>query len=150
LFLGETLGATATPLAFGEVYMGLKTGTIDGQDNPLPTVRAAKFYEVTKQLVLTNHLVDSLYIAIANKTWNGLTAAQKQAVKAAAQAATSFNNDNRIKEEAQIIDFFKQQGLQVSTPDVEAFRKSVQDAYAKSDYAKVWPKGMLERINNTR
>jgi len=150
LFLGETLGATATPLAFGEVYMGLKTGTIDGQDNPLPTVRAAKFYEVTKQLVLTNHLVDSLHIAIASKTWNGLTAAQKQAVKAAAQAATSFNNDNRVKEEAQIIDFFKQQGLQVSTPDVEAFRKSVQDAYAKSDYAKVWPKGMLERINNTR
>ena len=150
LFLGETLGATATPLAFGEVYMGLKTGTIDGQDNPLPTVRAAKFYEVTKQLVLTNHLVDSLHIAIANKTWNGLTAAQKQAVKAAAQAATSFNNDNRVKEEAQIIDFFKQQGLQVSTPDVEAFRKSVQDTYAKSDYAKVWPKGMLERINNTR
>jgi tripartite ATP-independent transporter DctP family solute receptor len=150
LFLGETLGATATPLAFGEVYMGLKTGTIDGQDNPLPTVRAAKFYEVTKQLVLTNHLVDSLHIAIASKTWNGLTAAQKQAVKAAAQAATSFNNDNRVKEEAQIIDFFKQQGLQVSTPDVEAFRKSVQDTYAKSDYAKVWPKGMLERINNTR
>ena len=150
LFLGETLGATATPLAFGEVYMALKTGTIDGQDNPLPTVRAAKFYEVTKQLVLTNHLVDSLHIAIASKTWNGLTAAQKQAVKAAAQAATSFNNDNRTKEEAQIIDFFKQQGLQVSTPDVEAFRKSVQDAYAKSDYAKVWTKGMLERINNTR
>ena len=150
LFLGETLGATATPLAFGEVYMGLKTGTIDGQDNPLPTVRAAKFYEVTKQLVLTNHLVDSLHIAIASKTWNGLTAAQKQAVKAAAQAATSFNNDNRVKEEAQIIDFFKQQGLQVSTPDVESFRKSVQDAYAKSDYAKVWTKGMLERINNTR
>jgi len=150
LFLGETLGATATPLAFGEVYMALKTGTIDGQDNPLPTVRAAKFYEVTKQLVLTNHLVDSLHIAIASKTWNGLTAAQKQAVKAAAQAATSFNNDNRVKEEAQIIDFFKQQGLQVSTPDVEAFRKSVQDTYAKSDYAKVWPKGMLERINNTR
>ena len=150
LFLGETLGATATPLAFGEVYMGLKTGTIDGQDNPLPTVRAAKFYEVTKQLVLTNHLVDSLFIAIASKTWNGMTAAQKQAVKTAAQAAATFNNDNRIKEEAQIIDFFKQQGLQVSTPDVEAFRKSVQDAYAKSDYAKVWTKGMLERINNTR
>jgi tripartite ATP-independent transporter DctP family solute receptor len=150
LFLGETLGATATPLAFGEVYMGLKTGTIDGQDNPLPTVRAAKFYEVTKQLVLTNHLVDSLFIAIASKTWNGMTAAQKQAVKTSAQAAATFNNDNRIKEEAQIIDFFKQQGLQVSTPDVEAFRKSVQDAYAKSDYAKVWTKGMLERINNTR
>lgn len=150
LFLGEALGATATPLAFGEVYLGLKTGTIDGQDNPLPTVRAAKFYEVTKQLVLTNHLVDSIFIAISNKTWNALTPAQKQNVKAAAQAAAQYNNENRIKEEAQIVDFFKQQGLQVTTPDLEAFRKSVQDTYAKSDYAKVWPAGLLERINNTR
>ncbi len=84
LFLGEALGATATPLAFGEVYLGLKTGTIDGQDNPLPTVRAAKFYEVTKQLVLTSHLVDGIFLSIANKTWNALTPAQKQKVKAAA------------------------------------------------------------------
>ena len=150
LFLGEALGATATPLAFGEVYLGLKTGTIDGQDNPLPTVRAAKFYEVTKQLVLTNHLVDGIFIAISNKSWGAMTPAQRDKVKAAARAAAAFNNDNRIKEEAQIVDFFKQQGLQVTTPDVEAFRKSVQAAYAPSDIAKTWPKGLLERINSTR
>jgi len=150
LFLGEALGATATPLAFGEVYLGLKTGTIDGQDNPLPTVRAAKFFEVTKQLVLTNHLVDGIFIAISNKTWNALSAAQKQSVRAAAQAAAQYNNENRIKEEGQIVDFFKQQGLQVTSPDVDAFRKAVQDTYAKSDYAKVWPAGLLDRINNTR
>ena len=150
LFLGEALGATATPLAFGEVYLGLKTGTIDGQDNPLPTVRAAKFFEVTKQLVLTNHLVDGIFIAISNKTWNALSAAQKQSVRAAAQAAAQYNNENRIKEEGQIVDFFKQQGLQVTTPDADAFRKAVQDTYGKSDYAKVWPAGLLDRINNTR
>lgn len=150
LFLGEALGATATPLAFGEVYMGLKTGTIDGQDNPLPTVRAAKFYEVTKELVLTSHLVDGIFLSIANKSWNAMSAAQKQKVKAAAQAAAQYNNENRLKEEAQIVDFFKQQGLQVVTPDVAAFRKSVQQTYMNSDYAKVWPKGLLERINSTR
>lgn len=150
LFLGEALGATATPLAFGEVYLGLKTGTIDGQDNPLPSVRAAKFYEVTKQIVLTSHLVDGIFISIANKNWNGLGAAQKQKVKAAATAAAAFNNENRLKEEAQIVDFFKQQGLQVNTPDVEAFRKSVQSAYAASDMAKAWPKGLLDRINATK
>ena len=150
LFLGEALGATPTPLAFGEVYLGLKTGTIDGQDNPLPTVRAAKFYEVTKQLVLTDHLVDGIFIAIANKTWNALNATQKQNVLAAAQAAAQFNNENRIKEEAQIVDFFKKEGLQVSKPDVDAFRKAVQGTYANSEYAKVWPAGLLERINNTK
>jgi TRAP-type C4-dicarboxylate transport system substrate-binding protein len=150
LFLGEALGATATPLAFGEVYLGLKTGTIDGQDNPLPTVRAAKFYEVTKQLVMTSHLVDGIFITISGKSWNALSAAQKTKVKAAAQAAAAYNNANRQKEEAQIVDFFKQQGLQVITPDVEAFRKSVQAAYASSEMAKTWPKGLLERINATR
>ena len=147
LFLGEALGATATPLAFGEVYLGLKTGTIDGQDNPLPSVRAAKFYEVTKQIVLTSHLVDGLFIAISNKSHNALNPAQKQKVLAAAQAAAVYNNDNRIKEEAQLVDFFKKEGLQVSTPDIAAFRKSVQAAYLNSDYAKVWPKGLIERIN---
>jgi tripartite ATP-independent transporter DctP family solute receptor len=150
LFLGEALGATATPLAFGEVYLGLKTGTIDGQDNPLPTVRAAKFYEVTKQLVLTNHLVDGIFIAISDKSWKAMTPAQQAKVQAAADAAAAFNNDNRIKEEAQIVDFFKQNGLQVTTPDVDAFRKSVQAAYATSDMAKTWPPGMLDRINNTK
>ena len=147
LFLGEALGATATPLAFGEVYLGLKTGTIDGQDNPLPSVRAAKFYEVTKQIVLTSHLVDGLFIAVSSKAYNAMNAAQKQKVKAASDAAASYNNENRIKEEAQLIDFFKQQGLQVTTPDVDAFRKSVQATYLNSDYAKVWSKGLLERIN---
>jgi TRAP-type transport system periplasmic protein len=149
LFLGEALGATATPLAFGEVYLALKTGTIDGQDNPLPTVRAAKFYEVTKQVVMTHHLVDGIFISIANKTWNALTPAQKQKVKAAAQAATAYNNENRLKEEAQLVDFFKQQGLQITTPDIDAFRKAVLGAYTSSDYAKTWPKGMIERINGT-
>ena len=150
LFLGDALGATATPLAFGEVYMGLKTGTIDGQDNPLPSVRAAKFYEVTKQIVLTSHLVDSLFIAISNKTFNTLSAAQKQKVTAAAQAAAVFNNENNLKEEAQLVEFFKKEGLQVTTPDVDAFHKAVQTTYQNSDYAKVWPKGLVERINATK
>ena len=150
LFLGEALGATATPLAFGEVYLGLKTGTIDGQDNPLPSVRAAKFYEVTKQIVLTSHLVDGIFIAISSKALAAMSPAQKQKVTAAAQAAASYNNENRLKEEGQLVDFFKQQGLQVTTPDVDAFRKSVQATYLNSDYAKVWPKGLLERVNATR
>jgi TRAP-type transport system periplasmic protein len=150
LFLGEALGATATPLAFGEVYLALKTGTIDGQDNPLPTVRAAKFYEVTKQLVMTNHLVDGIFISIATKAFNAMTPAQQQKLRAAAQDAARFNNTNRIKEEGEIVDFFKAQGLQVTTPDVDAFRKSVQAAYGSSEMAKAWPKGLLERINATK
>jgi tripartite ATP-independent transporter DctP family solute receptor len=150
LFLGEALGATPTPLAFGEVYLGLKSGTIDGQDNPLPSVKAAKFYEVTKQIVLTGHLVDGIFISIASKAFKALSPANQQKVLAAAQAAAAFNNENRIKEEAELVAFFKKEGLQVSTPDLDAFHKTVQAAYQNSDYAKVWPKGLLERINATK
>jgi tripartite ATP-independent transporter DctP family solute receptor len=150
LFLGEALGVTATPLAFGEVYLGLKTGTIDGQDNPLPTVRAAKFYEVTKQIVMTSHLVDALFIAIASKAYSALTPAQRQKVSAAAQTAAAYNNENRVKEESQLVEFFRREGLQVTVPDVDAFRKSVQATYQASDYAKVWTKGLVERINATK
>jgi tripartite ATP-independent transporter DctP family solute receptor len=150
LFLGEALGATPTPLAFGEVYLGLKSGTIDGQDNPLPSVKAAKFYEVTKQIVLTGHLVDGIFISVASKVFKALSPANQQKVLAAAQAAAAFNNENRIKEEAELVAFFKKEGLQVSTPDLDAFHKTVQAAYQNSDYAKVWPKGLLDRINATK
>jgi tripartite ATP-independent transporter DctP family solute receptor len=146
LFLGESLGATATPLSFGEVYMGLKTGTIDAQDNPLPTVRAARFFEVSRQVVLTGHLVDALFIAISQKTWDSLKPAQQAKVQQAAQAAARYNNDNRLQEESQMLAFLKQQGLTISTPDLAAFRQHVNNSYKASDISKSWPPGLLERI----
>jgi len=150
LFLGQALGASATPLAFTEVYLGLKTGTIDGQDNPLPTVKSAKFYEVTRQIVLTGHLVDVLQLAISAKTWSALPAEDKGRIKAAAAKAARFNDDNRVREEKELLEFFRVQGIEITTPDVAAFRKSVQAAYLKSEYAEKWPRGLLERINAVR
>jgi TRAP-type transport system periplasmic protein len=147
LFLGKALGANPLPLAFGEIYTALQTGAVDGQDNPLPTVKAAKFYEVTKQVVLTDHLVDAIFLALAGSTWNKLDAKQKEAVQAAAQAAVAWNNEHRMKDEAELVAFMKQQGLKVYKPDLDAFRSQVQKAYLASEFSKSWPKGMVERIN---
>ncbi len=150
LFLGESLGATPTPLAFGEVYLGLRTGTIDAQDNPLPTIKSAKFYEVTRQITLTAHLVDVLFIVVSNKLWLNLSTDQQTQLRHAAQAAAKYNNEHRIADEKQLVDYFRGQGLRVTTPDIAAFRKAVQTRYLQSDYARVWPKGLLERINATQ
>ncbi len=150
LFLGEALGATPTPLAFGEVYLALKTGTIDGQENPLPSARAAKFYEVSKTIVLTGHLVDAIFLSYSSKAFNALKPEQQQKVKLAAEAAARYNNANRVKDEAELVDFFKSQGMKVITPDVAAFRKTVQDKYMASEMAKTWPKGLLQRINDVK
>ena len=150
LFLGQALGANPTPLAFTEVYLGLKTGTIDGQDNPLPTVKSAKFYEVTRQIVLTGHLVDALQLAISSKTWHALSAAHRAQMKRAAAKAAKFNDENRVREEKELVEFFRAKGIEITVPDVAAFRKTVQAAYLKSEYAEKWPRGLLARINAVR
>ena len=87
LFLGRALGANPLPMAFTEVYTGLQTGAIDAQDNPLPTVRDAKFFEVTKQVVLTSHLVDLNYLTLSKRVWDRMTPAQQAAVQKAGRKA---------------------------------------------------------------
>ncbi|SDQ71703.1 sialic acid TRAP transporter substrate-binding protein SiaP [Pseudovibrio sp. Tun.PSC04-5.I4] len=146
-FLGKALGANPTPMAFGEVYTGLQTGAVDGQDNPLPTVKAAKFYEVTKQIVKTGHLVDGIFLSMAKKKFDSLSAEQQEKVISAVKAASAYNNENRIADEANLEAFFEGKGLTVSTPDVAAFRARVQKMYLESDFAKSWPEGIVEQVN---
>lgn len=146
-FLGSALGANPVPMAFTEVYTGLQTGAIDGQDNPLPTNRDSKFYEVTDQIVLTSHLVDQNYLAFSKKVWDGLAAEQQATVQKAADDAAELGRQRQLALEAELEQFFKDQGLKVYTPDVEAFRAQVQKAYLESEFAKDWPAGLLDKIN---
>ena len=146
-FLGKALGASPTPMAFSEVYTALQTGAIDGQDNPLPTVVDAKFYEVTKQIILTSHLVDLNYIAISLAVWEDMTPEQQQAVQKAADETAEYGRQNQLKLETELVDFLEKQGLKVYEPDLDAFRKHVQDMYLESQYAEDWPDGLLDKIN---
>ncbi len=146
-FLGRALGANPTPLAFGEVYTSLQTGAIDGQDNPLPTDLAAGFYEVTNQIVLTGHLVDGVFFSMAASTWDSLSVEQHGLVRSAAAAAVRFNNENRLLNEASLLDFFASKGMTITEPDVAAFRSHVQQQYLESDFSNDWPDGLIDRIN---
>ena len=145
--LGRSLGANPTPMAYAEVYTGLQTGAIDGQDNPLPNVQNMKFYEVMSQIVLTSHLVGYDLLAVNLKTWNGMPPARQKAFQAAADKAIAWSTAEHLKREAELADGFRKQGLQVYAPDQKAFREYAQKVYLASDEAKEWPKGMLEKIN---
>jgi tripartite ATP-independent transporter DctP family solute receptor len=146
-FLGKALGASPTPMAFSEVYTGLQTGAIDGQDNPLPTVVDKKFYEVTKQIVMTSHLVDLNYLAISTKVWDKMTPEQQAKVQAAADEAAEYGRQKQLELEDSLVAFLKEKGLKVYEPNVDAFRKRAQSMYLKSKFAKTWPKGLIEKIN---
>ena len=146
-FLGEAIGANPTPMAYAEVYTGLQTGAIDGQDNPLPNVENMKFYEVMSQVVLTSHLVGFDLLAVSNKVWNSMSPEVQQRFQAAADAAIDFSTEKHLARERELVEFFKSKGLKIYEPDQEAFRKFAQEKYLASDLAKSWPKGMVERIN---
>lgn len=146
-FLGKALGANPTPMAFTEVYTGLQTGAIDGQDNPLPTDKDKKFYEVTKQIILTGHLADMNFLALSKRVWDKLTPEQQRQMQKAADDAMAVISINVESQEALLEDFFRKEGLAVYEPNVDAFRNQVQKMYLASDFSKDWPKGMVERIN---
>jgi tripartite ATP-independent transporter DctP family solute receptor len=150
LFLGSALGANPLPLAFTEIYTALQTGAVDGQDNPLPTNRDSKFYEVTKQIVLTSHLVDQNYVAFSKRVWDRLTPAQRDIVQKASDDASELGRQRQLKLEAELEAFFKERGLKVYAPDLDAFRAHVQKAYLESKFAKDWPAGMVDKINAIR
>jgi TRAP-type transport system periplasmic protein len=147
LFLGKALGTNPLPMAFTEVYTALQTGAIDGQDNPLPTVRDSKFFEVTKQIVLTSHLVDQNYIAISKKVFDALKPDQQAALQKAADDASEKGRQAQLKLESELEAFFKEKGLKVYTPDVASFRDKVQKEYLESKFAKDWPAGLIDKIN---
>jgi TRAP-type C4-dicarboxylate transport system substrate-binding protein len=145
-FLGESIGASPTPVAFAEVYTALQTGAIDGQDNPLVTSRLMKFYEVTTQFVLTGHVVGYDVMAVSKKAWDAMPAAQQAQFQAAAEKAMDDYTAKYIGLEKDIVEFMKSQGKKVYTPDVNAFRAFAQKKYLEK-YGQDWPKGALERIN---
>jgi TRAP-type transport system periplasmic protein len=145
--LGRSLGANPTPMAYAEVYTGLQTGAIDGQDNPLPNVQNMKFNEVMTQIVLTSHLVGYDLLCINLKTWNGMGAAKQRSLQAAVDKALAWSTAEHQKRETELADGFRKTGLQVYVPDQNAFRAHAQKVYLASDEAKEWPKGLLEKIN---
>lgn len=146
-FLGQALGANPTAMAYAEVYTGLQTGAIDGQDNPLPNVQNMKFYEVMSQIVLTSHLVGYDLLVVSAEVWNALSPEEQQAFQSAADEAIAWSTEQHLKQEDELAAFFREEGLEIYTPDVEAFREYAQEMYLNSDLAESWPEGVLDRIN---
>jgi tripartite ATP-independent transporter DctP family solute receptor len=146
-FLGQAIGANPVPMAYAEVYTGLQSGAIDGQDNPLPNVQNMKFYEVMSQIVLTSHLVGFDILAVTKKVWSAMAPQKQAAFQAAAEKAIEWSTQQHRKQEGELADSFKAKGLDVYTPDLKAFREFAQKKYLASDLAKSWPSGMLDKIN---
>jgi tripartite ATP-independent transporter DctP family solute receptor len=150
LLLGKALGASPVPLGMPEVYLALKTGTIDGQENPLSILNAAKLYEVTEQVVLTAHLIQPVFFSIATPVYGKLTPEQKKAVDDAAAVAARANDEGRLADEKSVAEALKGRGLAVDTIDLARFRALADETYAGSDLAKAWDANLLKQVSDTK
>jgi TRAP-type transport system periplasmic protein len=122
----KTLGANPTPMVWGEVYLGLKQGLIDAQENPFAITYHSKIYEVTKYLVLTHHAAGFFSFMVNDKKFQALPSDIQAAFRAAVVPAEEHYNQFVAKEQIQLLDELKKKGMEVLTPDLAPFRERIK------------------------
>jgi len=115
------LGATGTPLPIGDVYMAIKTGVVDGTENPLPQIYTMKFHEVTSHIILTGHMLALNTYFVSTKLWNSLSKEDQGWVVDAHTLITRRVEQANEQQEQEYLNKFKEAGLKVITPDTKSF-----------------------------
>lgn len=124
LMFTKSVGANATPIAFAEVYLALQQGTVDGQENPLPTIMAKKFYEVQSHIMLTGHITESLLSIVGSHVWAKLSDEDKKTFQEVLSQASAKASDAISVSEQKLADEFRKLGKTVVQVDRDAFRKA--------------------------
>ncbi len=142
--LPRACGANPTPIAFAEVYLALQTGTVEAQENPLPTIEAKKFYEVQKDIILTGHIIDSLNTTVGGHVWNKLSDADKKIFTDVMQEAAAKATADIRAAEIRLVDEFKKRGIKVIEVDTKPFQAAVLKnvtlesmGYRKADWDRI-------------
>lgn len=129
LAYAKYVGASPTPMAFSEVYLALQTNAVDGQENPLATVQAQKFYEVQKYLAITNHILNDQLYLVSSETFQDLPEDLQKVVKEAAEDAAKYHTQLFIDGEKDLVSFFEKQGMTVTHPDLAPFKAAMKPYY---------------------
>ena len=115
------LGANPQPLAFSELYQALQQKTYDAQENPIPVIYNNKLYEVQEYLSVTNHIYSGMCFAIAESTWNKLTAEEQEIVAAAAQASADADRAMNRQQTDDLVANLEAEGMKINYPDLAPF-----------------------------
>ncbi|MBM3478516.1 MAG: DctP family TRAP transporter solute-binding subunit [Alphaproteobacteria bacterium] len=150
LMYARAVGANATPIAFAEVYLALQNKTVDGQENPLPTIQAKKFHEVQTHINLTGHIYESLVTVIGPPLWNRLSAQEKDVFTAVYREAAARATAAIRKSEQELPEWFKAQGKTVTTPDTAAFIQAAQPLHNDASAGAGWTKAQYDRLQALR
>ena len=140
----RAMGANPTTMDFKEVYLGLQSGVIDGQENPPSVIFTNKLFEVQKFVMLTAHITQNQAVVINESFFQGLSPENRKILTEAAYEAGNFQNDLVLKSEKEYLDQLKEKGMTVVQPDVMAFREATKDVWKK--VSEKWEPGLYEKI----
>ena len=140
----RAVGANPTPIAFAEVYLALQNGTVDAQENPLPTIDAKKFYEVQKYIVLTGHITDALLSIVGAPTWNKLSDADKTIFANVLREGAARATAEIVETEKKMAAEFEKRGKTVVRVDRKPFRDATVKLHNGPDAT--WPKDIYDRL----
>jgi tripartite ATP-independent transporter DctP family solute receptor len=146
LMLAKSVGANATPIAFAEVYLALQQGTVDGQENPLPTIMAKKFYEVQSHVMLTGHIVESLLTIVGSHVWSKLSEDDKKVFDEVLRQAAAKSSDEIRSSEQKIADELRKLGKTVVQVDREAFRKAAVPLHNDASAGAGWTQAQYDEL----
>lgn len=127
----KTYGANPSPMAFSEVFTALKTGVMDGQENPYAQIYSGKFQEVQKYLSITGHVYTPAYVTVGAKKWASLPPDVRQALESAAKETQAFVYETAAKDEDELLGKIKAAGVKVNTADKDAFISASKPVYAE-------------------
>jgi len=129
----RAMGANPTPMPFSEVFTALQQHTIDGQENPIPTIWLSKFYEVQKYVTLTGHVYGPHITLINKKLFDSFPAEDQEIILAAAKESAVYQRALNRKMNSEFVDNLKKAGVTVTelTPEQrKAFQDAVVSVYA--------------------
>jgi len=132
VWIWSALGANPTVMALGEVYIGLQQGVIDGQENPIVTIYAQKFYEVAKYVSLTRHIYAPIPLSTNEKMWLKLDKATQDAFLRAASEAQKWHREAVIKQDEELLSEMTKKGATIIRPDISSFAKTSLPVYDKA------------------
>ncbi len=125
----QAYGANPSPMKFSEVFTALQTGVMDGQENPFTQIYSAKFQEVQKYLSLTGHVYTPAYVTVGAKRWDSLPADVRSTLEAVAKETQAFVYQTAAKDENDLLGKLKAAGMQVNTPNKDAFIAASKPVY---------------------
>jgi TRAP-type C4-dicarboxylate transport system substrate-binding protein len=141
----ESLGALPVVVAFPEVYMALKTGVAEAQENPLESIWSYKFYEAQKYLIGTRHVYAAAKYQISKKWFDTLNPDQQKLILAAWKDATDFANEQAVAFDKKLVGDLQAKGMTLIEPDMPAFQKAVQPAMQELNKT-LWLPGLYEKV----